>query len=202
MGEVVIYACDVGSIARNKFAWTSSTRGEAGSGDIEELVEEVVGDIKANQQIAIGFECPLFIPCPEFSEDVGKARSGDGDRAYTASVGASAAMTGLSQVAWILCAVHARCPEAEATTSWQTFIDNNVDLFIWEAFVTGKDKAADHIHDAYVAMKAFQKNIERIEEASCVSCPNPVSLAGAMILWSGMSDDLNLLHIPCITLRP
>ena len=29
-----------------------------------------------------------------------------------------------------------------------------------------------------------------------------MSLAGALILWAGLSEDLTLLHSPCIALRP
>jgi hypothetical protein len=199
---MIVYACDVGSIARKRFGWTSSTRGAKGSRDIEELVDEVVKDVKAGNRIAIGFECPLFIPVTVSSKDVGKARVGDGDKAYTAAPGACAAMTGLSELAWVLHEIHEKMPDVKATTSWTAFLGGEASVFVWEAFVSGKKELTDHIRDAFLAVRAFQENQDNLEQASCVSCENPLSFAGAIILWAGMSDDLSLLKTPCVVIRP
>jgi len=75
-------------------------------------------------------------------------------------------------------------------------------VFVWEAFVSGKKERTDHIEDAYQALTAFQENQDNLEQASCVSCENPLSFAGAIILWSGMSDDFSLLKMPCVVIRP
>ena len=199
---MIVYVCDVGSIAKRNFAWTSSARGKRGSIDINELVAEITRDIRSRNKIAIGFECPLFIPCPVASSDIGKARDCDGNKAYTSSVGASVAMTGLSQVAWILNEIHKKCPNVKATTSWRAFTKGEADILIWEAFVTGDSKGADHIQDAYIAMKAFQLNQEAKERGIVDSCSNTMSFAGALILWSGMASDLSLLRQPCIVIKP
>ena len=133
-----------------------------------------MSDIKAGNRIAIGFECPLFIPCTALSKDVGKARVGDGDKAYTAAPGACAAMTGLSEMAWVLHEIHERMPDEEATTSWKVFLGEEANVFVWEAFVSGKKERTDHIEDAYQALTAFQENQDNLEQASCVSCENPL----------------------------
>lgn len=202
MGETVIYACDVGSIAGGNFAWTSSARGKRGSIDINELVAEITRDIRSGGKIAIGFECPLFIPCPVASSDIGKARDCDGNKAYTSSVGASVAMTGLSQVAWILNEIHKTCPNTKAATSQHEFLNGEADILVWEAFVTGESKGKDHVQDAYIAMRAFQLNQEAEGKGTGDSSPNPMSFAGAIILWSGMASDPSLLRTPCIVIKP
>jgi hypothetical protein len=202
MGEIVVYACDVGSIARRRFAWTSSRRGEDGSREIGELVDEVVENLNSGNKAAIGFECPLFIPCASLSKDVGKARVGDGNRAYTAAPGACAAMTGLSEMAWVLNEIHKRMPGEKATTSWKAFLGGEANVFVWEAFVSGKKELTDHIQDACQAVMSFQEHQDNLEQASCVSCENPLSFAGAIILWSEMSDDTRLLRTPCIVIKP
>jgi hypothetical protein len=196
-----IYACDVGSIKRNNFGWASSHSGSRGSKDIAALVKSVVTDFSSGTKVSMGFECPLFIPCPTRLEDIGSARVGERNRAYTSSPAACATVTGLSELAWILKKIHEECPEARATTRWSEFIEGNSQLFIWEAFISGVDKGADHIEDASLAVRAFEKFLKADDRASLVTCDRPASFAGMLILWAEMSDDVTLLRDPCIVLK-
>ena len=164
-------------------------------------MSSVAKDLNEGVKVALGFECPLFIPCPDRAEEIGRARVGDGNRAYSSSPAACATITGLSELAWVLSRVHERCPDARATTRWNEFNEGDSELFIWEAFISGADKGMGHIEDALIAVKAFEKRLQAIDGASVVSCKNPVSFAGMLILWAGMSDDLTLLGDSCLVLK-
>lgn len=196
-----IYACDVGSIKRGNFGWASSRGGSRGSTDIEDLVSHVAKDLNEGVKVALGFECPLFIPCPERAEGIGRARVGDGNRAYTSNPAACATVIGLSELAWVLSRIHENCPDVRATTRWNELNRGDSELFIWEAFISGTDKGADHIEDAELAVRAFEKNLESLDDASCVTCENPASFAGMFILWAGLSGDITLLGDACIVLK-
>jgi hypothetical protein len=52
--------------------------------------------------VALGFECPLFVPLNLQPEALTTARSGEGSRPWSAGAGCGALATGLVQVAWIL----------------------------------------------------------------------------------------------------
>ena len=54
------------------------------------------------RKVALGFECPLWIPVAPDPKDLTKARKVDGNRAWSAAAGLGALATGLTQVPWIL----------------------------------------------------------------------------------------------------
>ncbi len=74
-------------------------------------------------------------------------------------------------------------------------------LFLWEAFVTANAKAATHVDDATVAVSCFTAALPDPRSASTVSAERPLSLEGAAALWAGWTDNLALLHAPCLVLR-
>jgi hypothetical protein len=98
-------------------------------------------------------------------------------------------------------AIESNLREARATTRWDEFVEGDSQLFIWEAFISGTDKGVDHIEDAMIAVRAFEKNLKALNSASCVTCENPASFAGMLILWAGLSDDITLLGDACIVLK-
>jgi hypothetical protein len=205
--DLVIYVADVGSIAKKKFAWVSSAEPKAACRDIRAMGDAIANDLRSQRKVAIGFECPLFIPCPEDEEQLGRARKGEcspltGNKPFSASAGACVAMTGLPELGWVLRHVKSECPNARATTQWREFDEGDADIFAWEAFVAGKSKGKSHHEDARRALQAFQDACGQIEGASCVTCDAPFSLAGALVIWAGLSDDESLLHKTCSVLRP
>jgi hypothetical protein len=66
--ELSVYCADIGSVANGRFG---SARGEAGEPGIEvhrggteiiDLVDALTSDLAAGTAVALGFECPLFLP--------------------------------------------------------------------------------------------------------------------------------------------
>ena len=102
-----IQTADIGSIRNNKFGWA---RGEhvgrdvavTGGHDIRDLVTSVVRDLNAGFSVALGFECPLYVPISKDPEGLTSARLGEGSRAWCAGAGSGALATGLTETVWIL----------------------------------------------------------------------------------------------------
>ncbi len=208
MGKNVdVYVVDAGSVSKGNFHWVSSKAPHSESSDIEAMAKCVCDDLRLEKKVAIGFECPLFVPCPENQAELGLARIGEidvafGSRPFNAGAGASVTLAGFQALGWILREVHERFPGVRASTRWDELEDGTCELFIWEAFVSGSEKGLNHHEDAQLALEAFEKNQDRMSKASRIKAESPISLAGALILWSGMSHDLTLLHAPCVVLRP
>lgn len=57
---------------------------------------------ESGDRVALGFECPAWIPVPQNAIDLGAKRNGEGRYPWSAGAGAGALATGLAQIAWIL----------------------------------------------------------------------------------------------------
>lgn len=108
--DPVIYAADIGSIKSRNFGWArldpeqGSAQVERNDGiEIADLVDAVAHDLDAGARgVALGFECPLFVPLPDDPFQLGAARIGEGNRPFSGGPGTAALVTGLVETAWIL----------------------------------------------------------------------------------------------------
>lgn len=203
----VIYCADVGSIPNGRFGWARSAADERkierhrGGTEIVELLDGLAEDLTAGQGVALGFECPLFVPVPEQPLRLGKARPGEGNRPWSAGAGAGAMATGIVEVAWILSELRRRRPKAKPYLDWAEFAAAGCGLFLWEAFVTAEAKAATHVDDATIAVAAFRDSLPDPTAKDAVTAERPLSLLGAALLWSGWSIDADLLRTRCLVIR-
>src|SRR5262245_58986181 len=99
-----IFCADIGSIARDRFGWTRKISGESDktglSGtSIIDLVDAVAEDLNAGRKVALGFECPLFVPLPRNPHLLTAVRPGEGSRPWCAGAGSGALATGLTETA-------------------------------------------------------------------------------------------------------
>jgi hypothetical protein len=204
--KLVIYCADIGSIPNRRFGWARSAANEGGierhrSGtEIIELLDGVAEDLAAGRGVALGFECPLFVPVPEQPLRLGMARAGERNRPWSAGAGAGAMATGIVEVAWILAELRRRCPKATPYLDWTEFATGR-GLFVWEAFVTAGAKAATHVDDATVAVAAFRNCLPDPTAMNAVTAERPLSLIGTALLWSGWSTDAAVLHAPCLVIK-
>ena len=207
---ITIYCADIGSVRQHRFGWArlDGERHHKGN-DIVAFVCDIASAVTERRKVALGFECPLWVPVSTEPRNLTAGRRVDGNRPWSAGAGAAALATGVTEVAWILDELASRLKRRGTSLppvhlDWPTFAGANSGLFFWEAFVTGKAKGSgsdDQATDALIACKKF---------ATCL--PNPVakrepeprvrSLIGAAILWAGWSVDLDLLHKPCMVVRP
>ena len=64
--RLVLHCADIGSVKKGNFGWARLSE-DAGATcstgrDIGQFVERVADDLNAGAHVALGFECPLFVP--------------------------------------------------------------------------------------------------------------------------------------------
>ena len=206
--QLVIHCADVGSIKEGKFGWARMAVDESGGicsrgREIGDFADGIANDLNDGYRVAVGFECPLFVPVPDDPAELTAGRPGEGNRSWSAVGGACSLATGLSETVWIL--DHARrrtrgSPRVSAR--WAAFRDGVPGLFVWEAFVTKSSKSDGHDRDAELAVRAFNRALPEPEEQNAIPCNGRVrSLIGAALLQTGWAKDLSWLHDPCIVVR-
>jgi len=202
--ERVIYACDIGS-TRNRgknavpaFAWVRLNPNKGisslqGSSDIQQLVKTLKIDIENRYSIALGFEAPLFIPVPDDTFNLSKARYGEGARSFASQMGLAVSALVVHQSAWILkrlCeSTSGKCKFTLDPHCWPPSSHRPI-LFCWEAFVSEKAHSDQGIRDAASAVVFFFNNEQNLREISAVSAENAVSLIGAVAFWNGWVSSL------------
>lgn len=198
MDRLLIACADVGSVPNGNFGWADSDgfEGNKPSG----LVGRTAAALAAGRPVALGFECPLFIPLPEAEDQLGKGRIGEGSRAWSAGAGCGALATGLVQATWTLAEIRKQCPHpCHAHLSWDGFEAAGCGLLVWEAFVSGASKGSGHISDARLAVEAFAKRLPRPETE--VQASNPMSLAGFALLRAGWPLGIEVMDLPCLVIK-
>lgn len=202
---LAVYCADIGSVAAGNFAWCSDLPGrELQSGiSMEALARSVADDLLADVPVALGFECPLFIPISPLPENLTRARTGEGSRPWSAGAGCGSLATGSVQVIWILRRIRELAgPQHAAFLDWNAFGVSGCGLFLWEAFVSGGGKTDGHVADATAACHAFRAAILQPELGSAVTCAGEMySIIGAALLRTDWSTDLSLLSRSCVVVR-
>lgn len=204
MENFAIFCADVGSIKAKKFGWAADTpdRNDIQLGtDIELFAELISASISDGSKVAIGFECPLFVPMRNDPVLVNSARKGEGNRSWSAGAGTGALATGLVEVLWVLnkvASILGQPPKAEF--SWEAFRKTD-SVFLWEAFVTSVSKGAGHAEDAAIAIECFKAALPDIDGANAIEESSVLSLVGAAALRAGWSDNIEILSEPCLVIK-
>lgn len=212
MSKVVVVCADVGSVllkkpdSQSKFGWWSSEN-EARGHWPSELVEHVNLLLSRGRKVALGFECPLFVPLPECDRDLGRARHEEGNRPWSAAAGSHVLATGLVQVAWVLREIR-KTHHCMAYLKWREFDAAEEGLLVWEAFVSGPAKAPrddpeSHIKDAEIGARAFIKRMDakHLSTAEQENEESFYSLIGAVMLLTGCAIDTLVLQQPCVVVK-
>jgi hypothetical protein len=207
MKPCVIYCADIGSVAKCSFAWARGVGfGQdltiTGKKSICEFVDEVAKDLNAGDGVAMGFECPLFVPISDDPARLTSARNGEGSRPWSAGAGAAALATGLTETVWILREIRRQIrSDVPAFVSWPVFREVGHGLFLWEAFVTSPAKGETNIDDAKIAVCSFAAKMPDILTANAIYETSVHSLIGAALLRTGWSTELSLLETPCVVIK-
>ena len=208
---MVVYAVDVGSIAQGNFAWArvarlADTPEDTSGDDICDLVEAISVDLRQGRRVALGFECPVFIPVRDVPAQLTTKRLGEGNRPWSAGAGTGALATGLAQSVYVLRKLR---EAAEKTGSYVTptldaaqFIAGEANLLLWEAFVSGQDKTHSHVGDAQAVAALCLHRLETGGTQTDVGEDGGVlSLMGAALVRSGLSQAAELLFQPCLVVK-
>ena len=207
----IVYACDVGSTKpkRCKFGWVRMDLGSKnsmpeGSKSIDGLILRLEKDLLEGTSIALGFEAPLYMPVPIQSESLSKGRADEGNRSMFAPIGGYVTTLGCHQSAFILSRISNFKKSHKLTldpTVWRECTKPTI--LIWEAFVSGPahSKNGDDVHDAATAADYFRAHQNEFKVITADPSP-PLSLVGAVALWSGWRNDIAVLKEKCLVLRP
>ena len=217
----VIFCADIGSVGKGNFAWACSDSKFSDSDSASSpsaLANAVVLAIKADRLVALGFECPLWLPLPLLDGDekeLGQIRAGEGSHGWTAGAGACVMAQGLIQTAWVFSHLKQKCSDVRFETQREKCAGGKV--LLWEAFVTGKAKSgvtgkAQHAEDAAIGVNAFLKawGVNENERDSALKPetksqkPAQVfSLVAAALIFAGFEvDGARLLKEPCWVIKP
>lgn len=205
MTRLLVYCVDIGSVKSDRFGWARldpSTHELRKGGDIAELASKVADDLKADHPVALGFECPLFVPVPQEAQELGSARPGEGNRAWSAGAGAGSLAIGLAEVPWILQTAADEVTNRRAYLDWESFGCQAGALFVWEAFVTAQAKGMTHQDDAVIGARAFAAALPDPTEHDALAPSERVfSLIGAALLRTGWTTDTGILSSPAVVIK-
>ncbi|HEY6278838.1 MAG TPA: hypothetical protein VIX86_21200 [Streptosporangiaceae bacterium] len=201
-----VVAVDVGSVGPpSKFAWAAfepPAREALMSGnDPQSAVSAVAAGLAWDGQAALLLESPQSVPVPPGQADrwrlPGRARAGEGNRAWPAGAGAGVLAADLAQGAWMLRQLAAAVPGLSATTQPDLWQARAAPLLLAEAFVpaSGKPSPRSAGRDTADAEAAGLALVDILGTgaplASSIGCsPHaPFNLLAAMALWAGLSID-------------
>jgi len=214
--ELVIYCFDVGSYESiGWYRWLNPSLNSGGS-DIDILINHIQEDLKTDKIVALGFECPIFIPTVTNKKNLLKARKGDSvegqSRPWSAGAGAIVSVAGLQESLYIFnklmsYSVEFNIPILPTFNKDDLYKCQN-NLLIWEALISGTSKqlltgASSHEADAFYACKLFYDRFTQLD--SNITTNNNeeyFTIIGASLLRSGLSNDINIMKEKCIAIKP
>lgn len=209
--EIITYAVDIGSEKNSRgkanFAWISDS-GHHGI-ELENLAKRVLGDLCDNRKVSIGFECPLYFDIYDnIKKKVNSQRRVDSGRSWTASAGATATVTGMAQILWLL--IH--LVENREGVDFQILdsfdsLSKDADIFIWEAFVSKEAKSErkedPHHADCKTALAEYQRLFRQRDPSNTKTSEGKVfSIIGALILRVFNDADAHLLETKPLVIKP
>lgn len=207
MEKLCVYCADIGSIKSNKFGWCKkdlTSQDIVWGREIKEFTLGIIDDLSKEYKIALGFECPLFIPISENPLNLTSARFGEKNRPWSASAGSQVIAIGLAEMVWIFENIKdSSKKEIKITFDWNEFIKEDMNLFIWEAFVSGQSKTSLHERDAQKAIDKFYDLYlsGKINQINDVDADNPFNLAACALLRANYSIDLKLIFEKCLVIK-
>ena len=215
---VAIAAVDVGSPLpqpkkpHGSIGWAVRLAGKRiSSGDVRDLDKcvRLIGDALSKGAVALGFECPCFLPISEDANLVTKARCGEGNRAWSAPSGLRVTAQGPAVAGHVLLKLRGVFPSARPTFEFDRQADEwgSGDLLLFEAFVTGdaKGKTGMDKEDACIAVKAFEgiaRSWPPKESAVNARGMATVNLLAAALIATGWDVDKSMVSQTCLVVRP
>jgi hypothetical protein len=200
---------DIGTPGKTLGWAASDIRGNVFDGTDIDVCITTVAEALRKGPVALGFEAPMWIPTrlePARLTSARKGEAGPGlaSRPFSASAGATALVTGMVVVNYVMRRLRELVPTGKAHLDWHVAPKDAYELLVWEAFVTNQKKHHDarHVEDAKLAVAAFLAGMRYPDtfESSVIE-PDCLSLLGAALLKAGWTADLGVLNTPCLVVR-
>lgn len=193
-------AVDIGSPAKGNLGWAViGDNLDVGGTDPDELIK-TLSEVSRGGPMVLGFEAPMYVPAGRQVQALLKARPGEGSRAWSVAAGATATAIALAVVPWILDSLQAAVPHAVAWQDWTRLPRVPGEILVYEAFVSG-GPSDGHIADARAAAVATRDVMANPLPESMLQTEACMSLLGAALLHSGLSDDILELRRQCLVVR-
>ncbi len=231
-GRLDCFCVDVGAIQiqnskkENRFGWYCSDClnlvNDAANGassafkDIEELVKRLSNTLERGRKVALGFECPLFIPVREDPRKFTRKREEDEQTAWSAGPAATVLVTGMAEISWTLDNLFKQLKGNVPAVffSFEDFLRHEAPaIFFWEALVSGKGKEVEtscknsnedqektHVQDACRGVEAFLRKLDDFKKgrktplkAGKGKSEKCLNMLGACLLWAGYAVDRKVL---------
>lgn len=189
-----IAAIDVGSAS--KMGWAIHG-GLSGCGDPEPLIDSIVDALSRDIPVSLGFEAPLWTPRGRTFDRMTANRGGveaTMRRPWSAGAGCGALGAGIANMAWVFERLDDRIGSIKSTTQPDRIRSGNSVLLVWEAFVSGQQKAISHEGDAEIAANAFHSAWPNLTTA--INLEPSVNLAAAALLSAGHDISADELGLP------
>ena len=200
--DIVVAVIDVGSPKNIGWAILTGVTEETGQ-DLDAFIERF-SELADGKPAALGFEAPLFVPIGRPLNKLTAQRAGENGKPWSAGAGATVTTIGLAVVSHVLTGLRKRLPRKFAILDWTNW-PTDLDLLIFEAFVSGANHAApgEHELDALNAARGFMAALPDLNAANAVSEPCALSLAGACMARTGwVETGHDILAQPCLVIRP
>lgn len=191
-------AIDVGK--PKNVGWASSEHPTEVHSGFDQAIDRLAVHLNEEGCVTIGFEAPIWTPRRANFDDYTKSRGGverSLRRAWTAPAGACVLACSLGLTPWVFERLAKAAPNAKATVSLDHWHEHG-GLFVWEAFVTGEAKRANHGEDARAALEAFEARWPYLK--SDVPAEPAVNLAVAAGLAVGLAFDPAEIRAPSIVI--
>jgi hypothetical protein len=209
--KLTVACLDVGSVTRGNVGWAVLGSRRLHGDSLDDLVDNLIVDIRLQRKIALGFECPLHVPRRGEPEQLTKRRLGEIGVNWCGGPGGSVLATGLVQVRWVLGRLADEFPKMRGTTRVSEFRRKATQLLVWEAFVTKKagrkislgrfprSRGRPHERDALVGALACRQRLKSSSvPSSDLEVEDSISLAGMHLVASGLAHDVRLLDEQCL----
>jgi hypothetical protein len=190
-------AIDVGSPIQDTIGW-ALIDALGTKRDLAQAVDRLIARLRTDGRATIGFESPIWTPRRTDIEDVTRQRQKEG-KSWSIGAGAVVLADGLGIMPWVFGRIATAAPAARATISADRWRKHG-GLLVWEAFVSGDAKGADHKADAKIALDAYNARWPGLE--SDIPAEPAVNLAVAAALASGLAIDPDEIGMAAIVIKP
>ena len=202
---VAVAAVDVGSPKKIGLAIRHRGKPEF-SGGVDTLDEFVgqIGEALSIGPVALGFECPCFLPLREDAMSITKQRCGEKGKPWSAGAGATTAALAAPVAGHVLWKIRSAAPNARPTFDFAKRLKEwgRMDLLLFEGFVSGGAKGDSDKEDAQITVAEFEKRAGVWPPESDISENRVINLLASALIAAGWDIDKSMVASPCFVVKP